>query len=265
MRTASSSLLADADPPPVELIRTNGEAPLVLTCEHGGNAVPKALADNIPPASDMARHIAFDVGAAAVAKGLADRLDAVLALQPFSRLVIDCNRPRHAADLAPAFSDGSAIAFNQGLGDDDLEARWQAIHQPYHQAVAKLIRACGRPALVAVHSFTRQLHDQPPRPMELGLIARQDRRFAQALGTALVDREPHLRVAYDAPYRIEDSSDYTIPTHGETLGLPHLLLEIRNDLITDAHGIAAMVDRLAAALDLALVEVEAESSNDGLR
>lgn len=253
MNTETPPFLTPADPPPLTLVNAGGSTPtLVLTCEHGGRAVPAVLAGGTPPAADMERHIAWDVGAADVAKILAERLDVPLALQPFSRLVIDCNRPRTALDLVPDNNDGSIIPFNQDLDHDALEARWQAIHQPFHQAVAGLIEARERPALLAVHSFTRQLRGQPPRSMAIGLIVRQDKTFAHRLGDAIGAIEPDLEIAYDAPYQIEDASDYTIPTHGEARGLPHILLEIRNDLIADQPGIDAMAGLLSRALEATL-------------
>lgn len=252
MNADATSLLAATDPPPATLVNAGGRAPLVLTCEHGGRAVPAALAEETPPSSDMNRHIAYDIGAAAVAQTLAKRLDAPLALQPFSRLVIDCNRPRHAPDLAPAIGDGSVIPFNEGLGEAALDARWQAIHQPFHQSVSELIAARGRPALLAVHSFTRQLRGGPFRPMALGLIARQDKAFAVSLRDAMTAAGTDLEIAFDAPYQIEDLSDYTIPTHGEAHNLPHLLLEIRNDLIADDNGVDQMVTLLSSALSAVL-------------
>ncbi|MEM7044094.1 MAG: N-formylglutamate amidohydrolase [Pseudomonadota bacterium] len=245
-------VLTAADPSPVVLVNAGGRAPLVLTCEHAGRTLPAALEGEAPPVADMDRHIAYDVGAEEVARGLADRLDTALALQPYSRLVIDCNRPRHAPDLAPVISDGTTIPFNDGLADDALDARWRTIHQPFHQSVTDLIDARERPALLAVHSFTRQMRGQPPRSMAIGLIARQDKTFARTLREALLTIEPDLEVVFDAPYQIEDDSDYTIPTHGEPRSLPHLLLEIRNDLIADEVGVGRMVELLGAALRLAI-------------
>ncbi|MGI9417341.1 MAG: N-formylglutamate amidohydrolase [Geminicoccaceae bacterium] len=256
MNAKTPPLLNASDPSPFALVNAAGRARLVLTCEHGGRAVPAALASGGPPAADMDRHIAYDVGAVEVATILAERLDAPLALQPFSRLVIDCNRPRHAQDLAPDISDGSVIPFNQGLDDAARDARWQAIHQPFHQAVTGLINVRENPALLAVHSFTRQLRSKAPRAMAIGLIARQDKTFSCRLGDAITSIQPDLEIAFDAPYQIEDSSDYTIPTHGEARGLPHLLLEIRNDLIADQPGVEAMADLLARALEATLSDTE---------
>ena len=248
MNPANPPFLTATDPLPVTLVNAGGRAPLVLTCEHGGNAVPASLQGSAPPAEHMARHIAYDPGAADIARALASRLDAPLAIQPFSRLVIDCNRPRQAPDLASAESDGSVIPFNRGLDDEALEARWQAIHQPFHQAVSDLITARGKPVLLAVHSFTRQLQNQPPRTMAIGLLARRHRTFKEKLRGEMMAIRPDLPVVLNAPYQIEDDSDYTIPTHAEPRGLPHLLLEIRNDLIADAAGVDAMVDLLSSAI-----------------
>ncbi len=262
MNANAPHLLTAADPHPVTLVNAGGRTPLVLTCEHGGQALPASLQEGAPSVEDMARHIAYDPGAAAIARGLAARLDAPLVLQPFSRLVIDCNRPRHAPDLVPAVSDGSAIPFNQGLDQDQIEARWQAIHQPFHRTVADLISAHDQPALLAVHSFTRKLRSQPPRSMAIGLLARQDQTFARMLRDALLAIQADLKVVFDAPYQIEDDSDYTIPTHAEPGRLPHLLLEIRNDLIADATGVDAMVDLLSSALSVTLPGVVGTSKRD---
>lgn len=229
--------LSGNDLPPVELFRTDGQAPLVLTCEHGGYAVPAVLQDGMPGPEDMTRHIAYDVGAAQVARGLSSLIDAPLAVQPYSRLVIDCNRPRHASDLTPVMCDGSMIPFNQAVDDAERQARWDAIHQPFHGAVTKLLETRGRVALVAVHSFTPKMRNGSPRTMEIGLLVRQDRQFAEALRQALLELEPNLAVVFNAPYTIDDESDYTIPVHGEARGLPHVLLEIRNDLIAGSFGV----------------------------
>jgi predicted N-formylglutamate amidohydrolase len=249
---AEPQLLAPTDPAPAELVAPDAGAPLVLVCEHGGRLLPRALAAAAPAPRDMARHIAWDVGAAALARGLAAALRAPLALQPYSRLVIDCNRPRHAPDLAPAVSDGTPVPFNRALGEADLDARWQSIHRPFHAAVAGLLDARGPVALAAIHSFTPRLRGGPPRPMMAGLLARADLRLAEALRASLLAAEPGLAVALNAPYRIEDDSDYTLPVHGEARGLPNVLIEVRNDLIAGPDGVARWTGLLARALGEAL-------------
>lgn len=250
-----SFALGAVDPPPVELVRSGGRAPLVLTCEHGGNAVPACLKHIAPGPEDMARHISWDVGAAEVARGVAARLDAALAVQPYSRLVIDCNRPRFAADLTPAASDGTSIPFNERLSEAEQEARWLAVHQPFHRAVSGLLDSRGAVALIAVHSFTPRLRGGAPRDMAAGLLVRRNRSLAEALQRALTVRASEGPVVFNAPYRIEDESDYTIPVHGEARGLPHLLLEIRNDLIATPAGVERWIELLSGALLSALPQV----------
>ena len=255
MNTEKLPFLASLDPAPVTLINAGGKTQLVLVCEHAGNAIPAGIKDEAPPDNDMARHIAYDPGAAEVALALAERLDAALALQPYSRLVIDCNRPRHAPDLAPEISDGSRIGFNDALDQMALDTRWHAIHQPFHQAVADLVATRQRPALVTIHSFTKQLRGQSPRSVALGLIARQDLTFKTRLSETIRTSGFELEIAHDEPYQIEDISDYTIPVHGEGNDLPHLLLEIRNDVIADADGIEKIADVLSSALSTVLPEM----------
>jgi len=238
---------------------------VVLTCEHGGRALPRALAESAPPAPEMARHIAWDLGAEATARQAAERLGAPLAIQRYSRLVIDSNRPRHAPDLAPATSDGTGIAFNSAIGEAGLEARWQAIHAPFHRAVTRLLdnRAARPTALVAVHSFTPRLRitGGAARPWHVGLLARADLALAEALADALGHVAPDALVTFNQPYRIEDDSDYTIPVHGEARGLPHVLVEIRNDLIREPEGAARWGLLLARSLAEALPRVLATTED----
>lgn len=244
-------LLGPDDPAPVETLRPEGASSVVLACEHAGRAIPRRLRSAMPGPDDMDRHIAWDVGARAVALALSEGLDAPLAAQRYSRLVIDCNRPREAPDLCPPVSDGTTVGLNTELSEEDRRERWEAIHQPYHRAVADLLDAReGRPILLAtVHSFTPVLAGFA-RPWHIGLLARRDDRLASLLYRSLERLTPGSVVAFNQPYTIGDESDYTIPVHGEARGLPHVLIEIRNDLIADAEGAV----HWAAILETALGE-----------
>ena len=252
MQAEPVPLLSFEDPDPVEFISGSAESRIMLVCEHGGRAVPATLASRVPPQEDMDRHIAYDVGAAQVARGLAAALGAPLAIQRYSRLVVDCNRQRHAEDLAPKVADGSTIPFNSELSDASLDERWQMIHQPFHNAVAEEIDQSQPQALIAIHSFTPQMRDGEPRPMELGFLVHQSRPLAEELRKQALAQEPQLRIDLDAPYFVNMEVDYTIPTHAVGRGLPHVLIEIRNDLIGDEAGVARWSDLLARAIGAAL-------------
>jgi predicted N-formylglutamate amidohydrolase len=247
-------LLGDGDPPPVRLLRPAGGSEFLLTADHAGRAIPRRLGDLGLPAGELARHIAWDIGIAGVTERLSQALDAAAVLQVYSRLVIDCNRRPEWASAIPVVSEATAIPGNAHLGEDARAARRRAIFLPYHAAIAGLLDArAGRPCvLVAMHSFT-PVFKGVARTVEVGVLYN-----AQAADTrlphrmlALLRAEGDLRVGDNEPYAITGQSDYTVPVHGEGRGLPHVEIELRQDLIGDAAGQAAWAARLARLLPAA--------------
>ncbi|MGK9170714.1 N-formylglutamate amidohydrolase [Inquilinus limosus] len=236
----SAPLLSDRDPAPVEVVNPDGRAIFVLTCEHAGRHVPLRLRGLGIPAAEMDRHIAYDIGAEGLARRLSAILDAPLVLQRFSRLVVDCNRPFDAPDCFPAVSDGTRVPANENLTDQKRRQRFEGIHQPFHRAVAKLLdrrtNAAIPTILISIHSFTPRLAAGAPRPWLMGASSNRDPRFAQHFIAIFQAHHPDISCAHNQPYAVDDRTDYTIPVHGEKRGIPHLLLEIRNDLIGDATG-----------------------------
>ncbi len=255
-----TAMLSPDDPAPVEIVNAQGRGRVVLVCEHAGRRVPRGLGDLGLPAEEFDRHIAWDIGAAGVARGLSELLDAPLLLQPYSRLVIDCNRQMHAPDMIPEVSDGTPVPGNQGLSPAARQARYDAILRPFHDAVAALLDArAGRPGtvLLTIHSFTPRLRSRgEARAMELGLLYNRDPRLGQALAAAVRADQPHLTVAENAPYRCSDLTDYAVPVHAEPRGLLHALVEVRNDQIRDEAGQALWAGILARGLERALAKLE---------
>ena len=251
-----TAVLSPGDPEPVEIVNAQGRGRVVLVCEHAGRRVPQALGDLGLPAEAFERHIAWDIGAAGVARALSALLDAPLLMQPYSRLVVDCNRQLDAPDLIPEVSDGTPVPANQGLGPAARQARCDAVLWPFHAAVAALLDArADRPdtVLVMVHSFTPRLRAGGAlRPMHLGLLFNRDPRLGQAMAEAVRAENPDLIVAENAPYQCNDLTDYAVPVHAEPRGLLHALVEIRNDLIRDDAGQTAWAGILARGLDRAL-------------
>ena len=248
---ALASPLSAQDPSPVETLRAQAARPLVLACSHAGSALPEQLSARAPAPEHMAGHIAHDIGAAGVVRALSQRLGAVAVLQRYSRLVIDCDRARHARDLVPRMVDGTHVPFNDGLVPATIDARWQAIHVPFHDAIAAARAARLRPAFVAVHSFAPRLGVGLRFNMDLGLVARIDHGLAERLAAALSARAPGLVVARDGPEPLDDD-EITMARHGEGPRLPHILLSIRNDLIARPSGQLRLGAVLADALDDAL-------------
>ncbi|RXH31893.1 N-formylglutamate amidohydrolase [Bradyrhizobium nanningense] len=256
-------MLSWSDPAPIEIVNAGGRADLVLVCEHAGTAIPKQLADLGLSAGERRRHIAYDIGAEAVARLLAAQLDAQLFLQPYSRLVVDCNRPFNAPDCIPEVSDGTLVPGNFRISERDRHQRYAEIHAPFHREVTLLLdrrAAEGLPTtLVAVHSFTPRLARGPERPWQLGVLSNRDASFAERFLATFQGRNPTTISAHNEPYLVDDIGDYTIPVHGEARGLPHLLLEIRNDLIGDAEG----QRRWAALIAETLIDTKAKDPING--
>jgi predicted N-formylglutamate amidohydrolase len=246
-------LLGGDDPPPFRVLRPDGGSDFLLTADHAGRAVPRSLGDLGVPAGEWERHIAWDIGIAAVTGRLSVALDAVAVLQNYSRLVIDCNRRPDWDSSIPTISEHTEIPGNRDLSQAEREARRREIFDPYHRQIAALLdrrAAAGRrTVLVAMHSFTPVFKGET-RNIEIGVLYNRDIRLASIM-LDLLREEGDLTVGDNAPYAITDTSDYTVPTHGEARGLPHVEIEIRQDLIADAAGQEAWAARLARLLPLA--------------
>jgi predicted N-formylglutamate amidohydrolase len=246
-------LLGEGDPPPVRVLRPDGGSDFFLTADHAGRAIPRRLGDLGVAPGELDRHIAWDIGIAAVTERLSRALDAPAVLQNYSRLVIDCNRQPCWDSSIPTVSEYTEIPRNRGISEEDRAARRREIFEPYHRRVAELLdrRAAiaRRTVLVAMHSFT-PVFKGDPRSVEVGVLYNRDVRLA-AIMLDLLCREGDLVVGDNAPYAITDSSDYTVPVHGESRGLAHVEIEIRQDLIAEEPGQDAWAARLAALLPAA--------------
>src|SRR5436190_7963217 len=246
----AGQLLGGDDPPPVRVLRPEGRSDFLLTADHAGRAIPRCLGTLGLPDSELMRHIAWDIGIAGVTERLAKALDAAAVLQNYSRIVIDCNRQPGLDSSIPTVSEFTPIPGNKGLSAAERETRRREIFLPYHQQIEALLegrRPAGRRAvLVAMHSFT-PVFKSVARSVEVGILYNRDARLAQIL-LDLLRRESDLNVGDNQPYAVGDLSDYTVPVHGEGRGLPHVEIEIRQDLIADPVGEAAWAARLARLL-----------------
>ena len=238
MNEMSDSLLAADEPAPVTVHNENGLSPFLIVADHGGNVIPRALRGLGVSEAERRRHIAWDIGIAAVSRLVADALDATLVQQNYSRLVIDCNRAPGSKESISDISERIPVPGNIGLSEGSKAARVREIFRPYHDRIeSELDRRCqaGRPAaLIALHSFT-PVFMGVARPWHAGVLYNRDPRFARLL-MALLKREEGLVVGDNKPYDVNDATDYTIPVHGERRGLHHVAIEIRQDLIAGDQG-----------------------------
>lgn len=247
-------LLGPADPPPFEVVNAGGRARVLFVCDHASNRLPAALGTLGLAGDRLQEHIAWDIGAAAVADILSDRFDAPLVKSGYSRLVIDCNRGPSDATSIPSVSDGVPIPGNRTLNGAEAAARAQRIFSPYHTGIERLLDSAREPpfhAFVSVHSFTPVFGGRP-RPWQVSALWNRDGRLALPFMAALAARGD-VTVGDNQPYSARNNFGYTVHRHGELRDLAHLLVEIRQDLIADAGGVrkwAAIVgDALAAAFE----------------
>jgi predicted N-formylglutamate amidohydrolase len=243
-------LLAADEPPAFLEERRHGRSSFVIVVDHASARIPRRLSNLGVPAAELERHIAWDIGSLALARRVAAELDAPLVAQNYSRLVIDCNRDPCVDTSVPKLSEWTAIPGNIDLGADELAARRAEIFDPYHAHIGALLderKAAGRfTILVAQHTMT-DVYKGARRAMHGAVLYNRDRRFA-GLVLDMLRREPGLNFADNEPYFVSDENDYTIPHHGEARNLPHVEIEIRQDLVREAAGQDAWAKRVAAAL-----------------
>jgi predicted N-formylglutamate amidohydrolase len=246
----AQTLLGPGEPGAYTTIGRPNGTPFLVVCDHASNRVPSRLGTLGVCDAERQRHIAWDIGAAGVARRLAAQLGAFAILQNYSRLVIDCNRdPAVPTSIAP-ISELTEIPGNLALTPDARQARVQAIFRPYHDRIAAELdrrRDAGIPTvLVSVHSFT-PVYKGEARPWQVGLLYNRDPRVARLM-MALLAEEGGLTIGDNQPYSVSDETDYTIPVHGERRGLPYAEIEIRQDLIAGDAGQDAWAARLARIL-----------------
>jgi len=235
--------------PPYRIIGADRPGRWLVTCDHATNRVPADLAGGslgIAPA-DMARHIAYDVGAAGLTLALAERLDSPAILSDFSRLVIDPNRGEDDPTLVMQLYDGTIIPANRQVPAAEVERRLATLYRPYHAAYARLAARRSDTVILAIHSFTPCLRGRSNRPWQVGVLySSLDGTFSRAL-IARLAAEPDLCVGDNEPYAGCLPGD-SIDRHALQPGRLNTLIEVRNDLIATPDAQARWADRLAPIL-----------------
>ncbi|MGB0749033.1 MAG: N-formylglutamate amidohydrolase [Magnetospiraceae bacterium] len=245
-----SELLTGEDPAPFEVINPDSLRPLLLICDHASRVVPAQLGRLGVAESIFDLHVAYDIGAAAVTRGIAARLGLTAVLNGYSRLVIDCNRQPGDPQSIPETSDDIPIPGNAALSEHDQLRRETAIFRPYHGAISERVthlwRSTGKPpALFSIHSFTPHMNGEA-RPWDAGLLWNRDPRIAVPLMESL-RIEQDLMIGDNEPYSGRDVA-YSIDVHAGAAGLANAAIEIRQDLLLDEAGIVRWIDLLSEAL-----------------
>ncbi len=239
----------------------HGRAPVLLTCEHASNFMPPQFSGLGLSQAQLADHIAWDIGAHALARRLATILDAALVAAPASRLLVDPNRDIGAPDLIPEQAEGAPVPGNAGLSAADRAARIAAFHAPFHEAIeAQLAASPHVEALVAVHSLTPVLFGRE-RPWHAGILYAEDARLAEVM-IARLAREANLNIGRNQPYAPSQGVYYTMDRHAG--GRATVMIEVRNDLIRDEIGQTRWARLLADAIKAALAVLASAESQANL-
>ena len=223
---------------PFEVVNATGHAPLVIACDHASNAVPPEIGNLGVSDADMQRHIAWDIGAAAISRHLAKAFDAPAILCGTSRLVIDCNRQLRDPTLIPVVSDGTVVPGNEGLSSEQRAQRISAYFDSYHEACREILAArCDigrRPLFLAVHSMTDRMRGKF-RPWEIALSSNENRRATDPALMVLLQLDGVV-VGDNEPYDMNIDEDYSTPEHALWRGLDYLQVEFRQDVVATSEG-----------------------------
>jgi len=250
MTSEALPLLDPSDPPPFRVLNAQSSAPALIVADHAGRAVPKSLHALGLAEEVFDLHVAWDIGSPTVAAVVAERLDATAVLASYSRLVVDLNRRLEDPTCFAERSDGVVVPANAALGAEARTQRGKAIYWPYHEAVSQHIAAARArglaPAVISIHSCTPVL-ENVARPWHFGVMWNRDGRIAQPL-IARLRAVPGLCVGDNQPYSGRHPHSFTLNHHAESAGLPHVAIEVRQDLVMDETGGRRCGELLAQAL-----------------
>lgn len=226
---------------------------LVFLADHASNFIPDDYGGLGLPTAALERHIAYDIGVEPLTRLLAARFGAPAVLSRFSRLLIDPNRGLDDPTLVMRISDGAVIPGNARHDAAERERRIDRFWKPYDGAVGAMLAAMiasGRlPVVVSLHSYTPVWRGWN-RPWHAGILWDRDPRLPLPLIAALRS-EAGLVIGENEPYdgALKGNCLYR---HAGRLGLAHVLIEVRQDLVGEAAGVAAWAERLERAIRVAL-------------
>lgn len=259
-----AGLIGADEPPPVSVMNGDRERPLLLLCDHAGNRVPRSLGTLGLPVEALQRHIAYDPGAAPLTRALSARFQATALFATYSRLLVDPNRGLDHPDLFWERTDGTLVPGNQGLTSGQKTQRLEAFYWPYHRRIAaeieRLSAGGSGPVVIGLHTFTPALKGGPARPWHIGVLWRRDHRIAKSLLQGLRRRDG-LCVGDNQPYSGLEYLGGSMERHAIARGLPHVVIEVRNDLLTDADGVRRWAGLLGTVLEPVLAVLAGETGS----
>ena len=243
-------LLTPSDPPPHTTLNQKQNDKIIVICDHASKLIPKKLKNLGLTQEILNQHIGWDIGAAKIAQGLSEILNATAILSAYSRLVIDVNRQPDSKDSIPMVSHDIPIPGNQNLGIEEKRLRIKEIFKPYHHKISQELKAAIKnqtyPILFSIHTFTPTINGKS-RPWDAGILWNRDQRIAISLIKHLKLNPSRLTIGNNQPYSGKHYA-YSLDLHAGLVGLPNCAIEIRQDLVQSKENIERWVSTIAEAL-----------------
>ena len=247
-------MIGPDDPPPYTIINEQGKGKILLAGDHVSNTIPKSLNSLGLDAAALEQHIAYDIGTCKLIHHLSQHLDAPAVLAGYSRLVVDLNRSLEDPSVMPEVSDNVEIKGNRNMSDEHRNQRIHYLYTPYRKAIDAMLNRFREkeivPAFISIHSFTPQMAGFT-RPWHAGILWDKDPRIPVPLMQNLRSHPDGFNIGDNEPYSGKHPADYTIDHHAEAAGLPHVSIEIRQDLVNTEAG----AERWATILHDALRDI----------
>lgn len=254
-----NSLIGPDEPPPCQVINEQGKASVLLVADHASNHIPKSLNNLGLAAESLEQHIAYDIGTRKLIEHLSQHLDAPGVVAGYSRLVVDLNRSLEDPSVMPEFSDQTPIPGNQNMSAAHRNQRIHDFYTPYRKTIDSMLQRFRQrdvaPAFIAIHSFTPEMAGFS-RPWQVGILWDKDPRIPLPLMQNLRAHSEGFNIGDNEPYSGKHPADYTIDHHAEASGIPHVSIEIRQDLVNTEED----AERWATILHEALAEVLADEA-----
>ncbi|MBX3463954.1 MAG: N-formylglutamate amidohydrolase [Planctomycetes bacterium] len=181
--------------------RANAGDVLLLTCEHGGNRIPRGYASLFRGAGAvLASHRGWDPGALQLARRLARQLRRPLLAVTWSRLFVEANRAPSNPRIWSSYTRQLPRVERLRI----LERWWRPHRQAVERAAATAVARGQRVVHIAVHSFTPEL-DGEVRNADVAFLydsrRREEAELCRRWESILHERLPTLRVRRNYPYR----------------------------------------------------------------
>ena len=218
---------------PYKICNPKNNNNFIILCDHASYNIPKKYNKLGLTTNDLKKHIGWDIGALKLSKKISKKINSTLIHSGYSRLLIDCNRSLKSKGAFLDKSENIKIPGNLNISLKEKILRSKRYYFPYHNQIKKFINQSLKsnviPSLVSIHSFT-PVYFGKKRKWHIGLLQRKDQRLSSIFAKE-IKKNQKIVLGINEPYKLDLAGDFTVPYFSESHGLPHVLIEIRNDLL----------------------------------